>query len=179
MYYNHMTKEYKLDIFETLRAIDKRDYGFLDRQPEDAKKAFAPRVVMRWASSVNNGPLSEYHIEVINEVVNKNMDALSKHPELQFKLMALCGSGSTQRHKWINIAKTKKTDSSDLYDFIEQFHPLASYSELTQVLKMYTEDEFQDFLHLNGMNDKESQHLMDAFNEFNGVKKQSKKSKKS
>jgi hypothetical protein len=35
-------KAHKLDIFETLSALDRKDYTFLERQPEEDRKGFQP-----------------------------------------------------------------------------------------------------------------------------------------
>lgn len=167
-----MSKNHKLDIFETLNAIDKHELNFYQSLPDENKKGFAPRVVLRWASATS-GTYSSYYLEAINELVNVRFDELSSHPNLQYKLMALCGVGKRQQHKWIPIAKSKTSKSSKLYEFMEPFHPLASIKELAQVIKMYSREEFADFLRHNALNKTQTKELMDAFDQF--IESQTKK----
>lgn len=172
-----MSKEYKLDVFETLSAIDRRDGDFLQRQPEEARKAFSPRVVLRWASSVN-GPMAEYYIEATNQIVNVEMDAISDHPELQYRLMAMVGVGKPLRHNWIAMPKTKIKSPTKLHDFLAQWHPLASSKELDQLLRMHTRDDFAQLLIDAAIDTKDSKELMNAFDQSRGIEIPKAKGKK-
>ena len=66
---------------------------------DDEKKKYAAVVLMRFMSSApNQGGLHDFHLNAINDVVNENFWALSKHPELQHMLMSVCGIGKKQFH---------------------------------------------------------------------------------
>ena len=172
-----MTKEFKLDIFETLSAIDRRDGNFLQSQPDEIQKAFVPRVVLRWASSVN-GPNAEYYIEATNQFVNVDMDSLSDHPELQYRLMAMCGIGSKLRHNWIPITKSKSRSPTKLHEFLAEYHPLASSTELDQLLNMHSREDFVQLLQDAALNQSDTKELMNAFDKSRGIETPKVKKKK-
>lgn len=173
-----MSKEFKLDIFETLAAIDRRDGNFLQKQTEEGQKAFAPRVVLRWASSVN-GPLAEYYIEATNEIVNVNMDSLGDHPELQYRLLAMCGAGQRGlRHNWVPLPKASRKSSSKLHDYMAEYHPTASVAELDLLLSQYSRDEFEQFLRDAALSPAETKDLLNALDKSRGIEPKKTKAKK-
>jgi hypothetical protein len=105
-------KEYKLDLFgQTLPALNRGDMDFYDRCTDEERKEIAPLILMRWLSGVQDSRKGGLYISVMNEFVNKDFWALSKHPELQWKLMCVgnlaCG-GRSQRHQWIPGIKRAK-----------------------------------------------------------------------
>lgn len=161
-----MAKEYKLDIFDVLNAIDRRDGAFLGRQDEDAKKAFAPRVVLRWAGSVRGREAAAY-MTYMNEVVNVQFDDLNDHPELQFRLMAVCGAGSRQQHDWIPMTKIGKA-APKINAFLLRFWPLASASEIDLLLSKFDSTSFEEFVNGSGCSPEEAKSLIDAFNKKSG-----------
>lgn len=167
-----MSKDYKLDIFDVLGAIDTRDQKFLERQAEDAKNGFLPRVVLRWAGTVPNGQLSEHYIAMMNEFVNIDFDALRDHPELQYRLMAMCGAGRRTKHEWIPMPKqqTLKT-SPKIAAHLAQFFPLANSTELEFLLSQFTRETFTDFIAQTGCSPKETKELIDAYDKAHGKKK--------
>ena len=154
-------KAHKLDIFETLRAIDKKDYGYLDRQPEESAKGFAPPVVLRWTSAVK-GPMAEYYLCLTNEIANRRFHDLYEYPDLQYRLLAACGAGSIQRHEWIPMAKEGKT-TAKVQSFVGSFFPLASVREIDLLVDMFTTETFNEFVNDSGCSPKEGKDLIDAF----------------
>lgn len=95
---------YKLDIFDTLKQIDKRNITFFDNLPDEAKKGFAPIVITRWFSSGN-----PYQLELTSVILNPMTFKLYKHPSLMYKLMVACSDGKDKRYAWI---KKKGKDKS-------------------------------------------------------------------
>src|SRR5690606_18544385 len=93
-----------LDIFKLLSASDQRDFEFLSDQTEEARKAFAPVVALRWASAVE-GALSDYAILAANKKANLHFFDISDHPDLQYRLIASTGTGKSLRHYWVPVAK--------------------------------------------------------------------------
>ena len=120
-----------LDIFEVLSAIDKHDVDFLSRQPEEKTKAFAPPVVMRWASAVE-GPRADWYLVAINERANMYFYDIWKEPELQYRLIASCGFGARERHQWI---AGKKSGKQKQRDFVAKYWPDANELEIDIILQ--------------------------------------------
>lgn len=94
-------KEYKLDIFEVLRQIDKGNYQFFDNLSEEEQKAFVPLITMRWMS----GTSSDAQILILNQYVNPYVFSLFNHKALLFKLLNVASTGRSQRYKWLGQKK--------------------------------------------------------------------------
>lgn len=169
---------HKLDIFETLSAIDKRKRDFYANLTEEEQKGFAPPVVLRWASAVTDGPESEHHIWLVNERANVNFNEIWQHPELQFKLLASCGSGRNQRHQWIPMAGRKKK-ADGVREFVERFWPDANDFEIDILLNQFTDESFEEFVLGSGLTPEEIKEVLEAYGRLTGkaVKPKSKKSK--
>jgi hypothetical protein len=153
---------HKLDIFDVMAAVDKRNKGFLEGQSPEARKGFAPPVALRWASTVQ-GPQAEAYLICVNEFANGNFHDLYEHPDLQFKLLTLAGSGKSQRHQWIPITKQAKT-ATPVHTFVSQFYPLANHREIDMLVKRFTADSFQDFVHRSGCSPEEAKEIISVFN---------------
>jgi len=143
----------KLDIFTVLERIDLRDYNYYGSLTDDERKSLSPWILMRWMSLVSNTNLATDAIMNTNDCVNLNFSELSKHPELQWKLLCLASSGSKQRHVFVKPprgrTKNKRQEAlSILYSFVK-------FDELVMLETMVTDDELRDHLKLTGMTDKE------------------------
>lgn len=95
---------HKLDVFQVLGQIDKKQHLFYSKLSEEEQKAFHPLVVMRWMSGVNQAR----QIIFLNELVNPFVFSLASHKDLLFKLMTICASGKQFKYQW-NKAASKKT----------------------------------------------------------------------
>ena len=102
-------KTHKLDIFDTLNHISRKDVGFYDNLSEEEEKAFQPLVVARWLSGIK----SERQIYFLNELVNPFTFQFTKHKKLLYYLMTVCTSGKATRYFW-NKTSSKKTSSVPL-----------------------------------------------------------------
>ena len=143
--------ERKLDIFAALTAMDTRDGGWLERQPDDARKEFAPPVFLRWASAVSDG-LEEtaYMLSEVNTRVNIGAEAMmTQYPDLMFRLAASCGYGQRLRHQWI-AGTSRRSKADPLLERIAAFFPLASRDELDRVLRLHTKETLKSLLEDHG-----------------------------
>ena len=86
-----MAKEYKNDIFEVIKQIDRKNYNYYDSLTDEQKKEIQPYTLMRWMSTVSDEQSHQKYNITINNNVNKYFWELSKYKDLQFKL--LCTSG--------------------------------------------------------------------------------------
>lgn len=168
-------KAHKLDIFETLAALDRKDYTFLERQPEEDRKGFAPPVVLRWMGAVQ-GRDADLAMVVTNEIANVNFYDLYEHPELQYRLLAAAGLGTRQRHDWIPFPKQAKT-TKGVEAFIARFYPFANHQEITLLVSQFTRETFVEFVDRSGCTPAECKEAIDAFDQKEGtVKKGRRKS---
>ncbi len=111
-------KEYKLDVFQVLSQIDKKNTPFYDNLTEEEQKGFVPFVTMRWLT----GTSSAYQVVFINELVNPFMFSLGSHKDLLYKLMTVCTTGKTQRYSWNKTVSKKTTNTPQLVSLIKQYY---------------------------------------------------------
>lgn len=157
-----------LDIKDEMYAADMQRFDFYKDLTDEQRKAFAPLVAMKWLSVVDDRcGLAEFYICMTNELVNIGFWEITKHPELQWKLMAAAGAGSPQRHGWIAMAKSKK-NASKLDKFFLSRRPGLNSTELGIVKSQYNLDSFKQLLRDMAMLDTDSKPLIDEFKKFNG-----------
>ncbi len=148
-------KEFKLDMFELLSAIDRRDFKFYSKLTNEQKKAFAGIVAMRWMSVTTdrNKNMCEYHIQMVNEAANKHFwnSEMQKHSELQYLVLAVSGIGTKQRHEWIK-GPAKKSKNKTM-KVLNEFYPIANEEELQMFFDMNTIDEIIEITKMLGYQD--------------------------
>lgn len=152
-------KEHKLDLFKVvLPALDKRNKMFYNTVSDEERKDLNKQIwtLTRWMSSTKQH--SEHHILMVNDIVNMNSSDLKHHPELQWKLLALCGSGKTQMHQWITPPRGAKKNK--LETAVLKIIPLLKDDDLALFLTINNRDELSEFLKDNGLSDKEVNELI-------------------
>lgn len=155
-------KKPSLDIFDEMRAADRKDLMWLDRQPDDLAKTFSPLIAMRWFSAVNDrSGLADYYLLMTNEMVNVGFWDLTKYPDLQWKLMAVAGSGRTQAHQWIPGSKKKNTNKLD--NFLLGMHPSLNDFEINIIKSKLTRESLKQLLVDSGMPDADIKPLLEDF----------------
>lgn len=157
----------KLDIFKLLEAVDKRDINFYSNLTPEEKKGFAPIVAMRWLSAVKGrNEENEYYLHVTNDRVNKHMwnSDLSKHPELIYKTMALCGLGKKMGHEWIKGFSREK--QSKFVEFLKVYYPTASKNELEYLIQINSAAQLTELVNDSGLQDDEIKVLVKEIKEL-------------
>ena len=99
-----MAKDFALNIFELLGAIDKKDTSYYSRLTDEQKKGYTPLITMRWTA----GTSDTKQILHVNELVNRYVFTIGKHPELMYKLQCAASSGVTRRYTWQAAKNTIK-----------------------------------------------------------------------
>lgn len=126
------TRDYRLDIREVLAQLDRRSMRYFEELTEAEQKAFEPYVVMRFLSAAGEDEdldLTHYQISSVNAVANRHYSVVSRHPELQWKLLASCGLGTKRYHPWVPPGKRgRRTNRLD--DLLRRFAPMASPGEI-------------------------------------------------
>jgi hypothetical protein len=160
--------EYKFDVFKALEAVDKRDGSWFAKQPEDARKAFAAPVFMRFASSLaGDGMNHEFMLTIVNEMVNVNAEVfMTAHPELFFRLTALAGLGKVKHHPWIPMTGRKNAKSSKAYDMIARFNPTANVNEVNLLMHLHTKESFKEFAEGSGYPPEDIKAAIKSYSEY-------------
>lgn len=163
---------------EVLPAIDRHDYEFLERQPEDARKGFSPPVVLRFASAAK-GQYTDLMLLMVNGRANLDFYDLGAHPELQWRLLASCGLGVGMRHEWIAMPTSARSKGT-VHGFLWGYWPDASESEITFLLNQFTRETFIDFTKECGLHPADEKAALDAYDKYTGhaPKKKASKPKK-
>lgn len=157
----------KLDIFkQVLPALNNGDYDFYSRLTPAEKKLYQPYVIARWLAG-GQGAEQEY-IQNTNEFVNAEFWTLTKHPELQHKLMCISArlsngfNGRGARHQWLGFMGGKRKKSA-INDFLLLQNPQLRDEELDILKANITNDEFDEYLRGLGMQLEEHKKLLKAF----------------
>ncbi len=151
-----MTKTRKLDFSGLMRAIDRRQSGWLTAQPADVSKEFGAAALpaMRMASCGESGTDAAYALWSINQRVNYRMFDLSqKHPDLCYRLLASCGLDRYLSRQW--LAPRATSTSNAALKLLAEHHPTASDRELRMLLSFYTRETFAQFVADCGLKDQE------------------------
>ena len=143
-------KDNILPLAQELSAMDLKDKDFYNRLNEEQRKVISLWVLMRYMSSSQNN--ADYHLTIINDVVNTNFAVISKHPELQWKLLAICGTGAKQFHAW--IPPGKKAKKNRLEEALINFFPLMKDDDLELLQQINSQEDFVEFFRQNAFDDK-------------------------
>ena len=155
-------RSYKLDIMSVLEAIDKNNKEFYANLTEEEQKAFVPKVIMRWLSTVSdNNPNKEYYLLATNDLVNVGMWDLNKHPELQYLLMTIAGTGKKQYHQWVPSKNTEnsKTPKSDA--LLRTIYTDCNSQEFDIVRSQYSPEDIIQLALTSGIDDRSVKEIKD------------------
>lgn len=149
-------KKSTLTLDMELPAMDLRNMSFYHDLSDEHKKEIGLWILMRFMSSSQGA--TEHHLMMVNDLVNHNFSNLAKHPELQWKLLALCGTGRKQYHPW--IAPPKGIKKNKLEAAILEFFPLMRDEDLELLMQINDTEAFTQFFKENGLDDKSIKELL-------------------
>ena len=159
--------KHKLDLTKLLEALDRRDFSFYSKLTDEEKKGFTGIVALRYMSSVpdNGSDLSEYFIGTANEAnLHFWNSEMTKHPELQYMLLAMCGLGTKQWHPWIKGPAKKK--KSKILTILKKYYPTANDEELEFFLSINSKDELLEIAQMLGYQDDEMKDIKKQIKEI-------------
>lgn len=150
-------KKAEVPLFPMLNALDKGDKSFYSTLPPEQQKVFSPWLAMRWLSSTE-GRNAEHYLLMTNDLVNHDFTSLIKHPELQWKIMTLCGVGTSQKHAW--IPPGKKKGKNKVQAALGRLFPKLKADELELMEKIHTPAEIKTLFKDAGYADKEIKEIL-------------------
>ncbi len=153
-----MAKKPQIPLADVMLAIDRKRRDWYDNLNDEQKKAFSAWMMMRYASSVQGGNAASY-LFMVNECVNKNFMDLSKHPELQWLLFTLCGSGKKEFHPYIKPPTSRKKKNK-VGEWLSELYPLMKADEIAMLQEINDKDDLKALAQENGMTDKEIKELL-------------------
>ena len=152
-----MAKKPQIPLADVMLAIDRKNRSWYDNLSDEQVKAFSAWMMMRYASSVQGGNAASY-LFMVNECVNKNFMDLSKHPELQWLLFTLCGSGKKEFHPYIKPPTSRKKKNK-VAEWLSEQYPLMKADEINMLMEINDTEDFKSLAREAGMTDKEIKEL--------------------
>lgn len=149
-----MSKKIPLD--KMLHAIDNNDQHFYENLDEEQKKEWSAWLSMRYASSAT-GSDAYHYLLMVNSLVNVDFNTLRNHPDLQWKLLSLCGTGSKSFHPW--IAPPKKGKRSKAYDFLLETYPQMNPKDVQDLCDILSKEELIQLCLESGLDKKQAKDI--------------------
>jgi hypothetical protein len=147
------------DIFpmkEKLAALDMKATGAWSEMSDEEKKSVTADlwILNRWMSSVGDmnwktktvrdTPDTAEAVIFVNENYNKNWNIVSKHPELQWKLLCTTfEKAKVRNHNWIPMAK--KSSANKNVKIILEIYPNIKLDEAEYLARILTAEELKEF----------------------------------
>ena len=154
-----MAKKPQIPLADVMLAIDRKNRSWYDNLNDEQKKELNASVwmMMRFASSVQGAHAASY-LFMVNECVNKNFMDLSKHPELQWLLFTLCGSGKKEYHPYIKPPTSRKKKNK-VAEWLSEQYPLLKADEIAMLQEINDTEDFKILARESGMTDSEIKEL--------------------
>ena len=147
-----MAKQYKNDIFEVLKHLDNKDYGYYESLSEEQQKEIQPYTLTRWMSAIYGNESSHQSLNKrVNERVNKRFWELSKYKDLQWKLLCNIGNKTSYNHQWIPFTKSSTDKTTEL---LRRFYSYLNDDEFNLKMKTIEKSEITDIKHYLGEDEK-------------------------
>lgn len=127
---------HKLDIFQVLDNISRKNAEFYRNLTDEEQKALMPLIVARWLS----GSSSARQVYFINELVNPHIFALHQHKELLYYLMTVCAPGQRQRYFWNKTLSKKSSSTPQAVSVICEYYKYST-QEALDVLPLLSNDD--------------------------------------
>lgn len=147
----------KIPLDQMLHALDTNKLNFFSSLTPEQKKNWSAWLTMRYASSAQGNDAYHYLL-MTNSLVNVDFNTLRHHPELQWKLLALCGVGNKSYHPW--IAPSKKGKKDRICEFIMQTYPEMNSRDAQVLSSIITKEELIELAKASGLDNKEVKELV-------------------
>lgn len=145
-------------LHSMLKAIDTNQLDFYEKLTDSEQKGWSAWTAMRWASSVS-GTSTYHYLLMVNSLVNTDFNTLRHHPNLQWKLLSVCGVGHTVKHTWIAPPKQKK--KSKVLGFLLERFPESNPKDLEQWSRTISAQRVKELAIDWGMDPKDIKQLVD------------------
>jgi hypothetical protein len=138
------------DLFDALIALDKKDYGYIDRLTEEQQRKFVPYMMTHWMSQIkgNNG-LQTYYVRSVDYHANIHLfnENVQKHPKLQWLMLCASSPGlGKQFHQWIphlssKIAQLKETPKTkEISDYYSKIYPKVNPDDIKELSNVFVDE---------------------------------------
>jgi len=134
----------KLTLAEKLLAVDLKSMNLYKELTPEQKKDLNQSlfILNRYISSVNSNNTNHY-ILTTNSYYNKHFFTLSKHPELLWKLLCMCGIGKKEFHQWITF---KKKSTNSTLKSLMKIYPNMKIDDLEMMIKINSKKDINELI---------------------------------
>lgn len=149
------TKKPSLPLKPTLAAADTNQFDYLSAQSAEQQKAFSAWMMMRYLSSSTTAP--EHYLLMVNSLVNTDFSVLRNHPDLQWKLLCVCGTGHVVHHPW--IAPGRRQQQNPALELLRAVYPAAKTADLQDLSEIMTTAQLTELAHTMNWDSKQIKKL--------------------
>lgn len=139
------------DLFEALKAVDRKDYSYFDRLSEEQQRKFSSYMLIHYMSAVSskNKEIEQYYVCATNEAANKHIfnEFVMGHPKLQWLMLCAISPGLGQQfHKWIPHIRDKVTKlkepakAKEIKDYYSKIYSGVSSNDLNDITDAFIDD---------------------------------------
>ena len=109
---------------------------FFDKLSEDDQKKFSAFMCMMWLSFSKN----DNQVMLVNEIINRYVFSLHKHPRLLWMLLCACGKGTTQKYQYNKRIDKHQTKKNTL-EVIQQYYSCSPREAETYMIHFKNVDQ--------------------------------------
>lgn len=132
--------KYKLNIFDVLGKLSKKNSAFYDNLSDEEQKALQPLVVMRWLS----GTSSMRQVFFLNELVNHLIFELTDHKKLLVQMLSVCTDGNFTKYQWKKTLSKKGSSMPVSTGVIKEYFTYTTV-QAKESMPMLTDDDIIDY----------------------------------
>lgn len=135
------------DLFNALTALDKKDYGYIDKLTDEQQKKFVPYMMTHWMSAIKGSAgASRYYVMSTNEYANKYLfnEYVQKHPKLQWQMLCVASPDiGKQFHQWIPHLSSKVTQlketpkEKDVREYFTKIYPKVHSDDIKELSEVF------------------------------------------
>lgn len=141
----------EFDMFDALKALDRKDYQYFDRLSEEQQKKFTSFMLLHYMSTVSSRDkeIERYYVCATNEAANKHLfnEYVMKHPKLQWLMLCSISPGLGQQfHKWIPHIRDKVTKLKEpakvkeIKDYYSKIYAGVNNDDLNDLAEAFVDD---------------------------------------
>jgi hypothetical protein len=138
------------NLFDSLAAMDKKDYGYYDSLSEEQQKKFVPYMMTHWMSAIKgSGDVQGYYLRSVDYHANKYLfnEYVQKHPKLQWYMLCASSPGlGKQFHQWIPHLGSKVTSlkepakTKEIKEYYTKIYPKVDSDDIDEIAKAFVQE---------------------------------------
>ena len=117
-----MATNHKINIFQVLGSINKKNKKVYTSLNDEEKKGVHPLVIMRWMSGIQ----SKLQIMLLNEYSNRYIFSLANHKKLLMDTLVACSPGHYTKYNWTKKKGGVNSNTPLLLNLVKEVYNYSS-----------------------------------------------------